>query len=109
MHFISDAEEPWRIVATLRDALAPGSYIVLCHATDESKPTVARATERVYNTSVAIQAHTRSHAQILRFFDGFELAEPGLVYIPLWRPDSAADVPADPTQFWGLVGVGRKA
>jgi len=52
--------------------------------------------------------HMRSHAEILRFFDGFDLVDPGLVYIPLWRPDSPADVPSDPSQFWGLVGVGAK-
>jgi hypothetical protein len=108
LHFIGDADDPWHIVATMRDALAPGSFIALCHATNESKPTVAHAAEKVYNSSVATQAHTRSRAEILRFFDGFELVDPGLVYLPLWRPDSAADVPADPTQYWGLVGVGRK-
>jgi SAM-dependent methyltransferase len=108
LHFISDAEDPWRLLATLRDALAPGSYLVLCHATNESKPTVARAAEKVYNSSVATQVHMRSHAEILRFFDGFDLVDPGLVYIPLWRPDSPADVPSDPAQFWGLVGVGKK-
>lgn len=41
-------------------------------------------------------------------FDGFELADPGLVYVPLWRPDSPADVPADPSRFQCLVGVARK-
>jgi hypothetical protein len=50
----------------------------------------------------------RSRAEILRFFDGFELLDPGLVYIPQWRPDSPADVPSDPSQFWVLVGVARK-
>jgi hypothetical protein len=39
---------------------------------------------------------------------GFELMAPGLVRIPLWRPDSPADVPDDPDRFWGLAGVGRK-
>jgi hypothetical protein len=56
----------------------------------------------------ATQAHARPRAEILRFFDGFELVDPGLVRIPLWRPDSPADVPDDPGKFWGLVGVGRK-
>ena len=93
LHFITDAEDPWEIVATLRDALAPGSYLVLCHATNESKPTVAQAAEKVYNRSVATQVHIRSRAEILRFFDGFELVDPGLVYIPQWRPDSPSDVP----------------
>jgi len=105
LHFISDEEEPWRIVATLRDALAPGSYLVLCHGTDEGKPEVAQATEKVYSRGVSTDIHMRSRAEIMRFFDGFELVDPGLVDIPMWRPDS----PADPTQFWGgLVGVALK-
>jgi hypothetical protein len=108
LHFIADAEDPWRIVATLRDALAPGSYLVLCHATDESRPAAAQATEKVYNRTVTTNIHMRSRAEILRFFDGFELVDPGLVYVSQWRPDSPADVPSDPGQLWGLVGVGRK-
>ncbi len=108
LHFISDAEDPWRIVATLRDALAPGSYLVLAHLTNESRPAVAQATETVYNRSVSTDIHMRSRADILRFFDGFDLVQPGLVYVPEWRPDSPADVPDDPGQFWCLVGVGRK-
>ena len=109
LHFIADAGDPWRIVATLRDALAPGSYLVLGHATNESKPAVAQAAETVYNRSVNTGIHMRSRAEILRFFEGFELMDPGLVYIPQWRPDSPGDVPSDPIKFWVLVGAGRKA
>jgi hypothetical protein len=95
-------------VATLRDALAPGSYLVLCHGTDEGKPTVAHAAAKVYNRSVTTDLHIRSRAEILRFFEGFDLVDPGLVPIPQWRPDSSAGIPADPSRFWGgLVGVGR--
>jgi S-adenosyl methyltransferase len=107
LHFIADAEDPWQIVATLRDALAAGSYLVLCHATDETKPGVAHAFEKVYNSSVATQAHFRSRAQILRLFDGFGLVDPGLVFMPQWRPDSPADLPDDPSQYLGLAGVGQ--
>jgi len=108
LHFINDAADPWQIVATLRDALPAGSYLVLAHATNESRPAVAQAAETVYNRSVSTDIHMRSRAEILRFFDGFELVEPGLVYIPQWRPDSPDDVPGDPGKFWGLVGVARK-
>jgi SAM-dependent methyltransferase len=107
--FISDAEDPWRIVAALRDALAPGSYLVLCHGTDEGKPAVMQAMDKVYKSSVATKGGTRSRAEILRFFDGFELVDPGLVYVPQWRPGSPGDAPSDAGQFWGLVGVARKA
>jgi SAM-dependent methyltransferase len=108
LHFLGDAEDPWAIVARLRDALDPGSHLVLGHATDESRPATAHAAERVYNRSVTTGAHVRSRADIGRFFDGFTLLDPGLVYIPQWRPDSPGDVPADPSRLWALVGVGRK-
>jgi SAM-dependent methyltransferase len=108
LHFLADADDPWRIVATLRDALAPGSYLVLSHATNESRPEVAQAAEKMYSHRAPASGRTRSRAEILRFFDGFELVEPGLVYVPQWRPDSPADVPSDPSTLWFLVGVGRK-
>jgi SAM-dependent methyltransferase len=109
LHFIADDEDPWQIVATLRDALAPGSYLVLGHATDEgNKPQVAQATETVYNRSVATPIHLRSRAQILRMFDGFELVEPGLVYASTWRPDQADSVRQDLAEYGTLVGVARK-
>ena len=44
----------------------------------------------------------------MRYFDGFDLVEPGLVFIPQWRPDSPAEVPDDPHRYGNLVGVGRK-
>jgi hypothetical protein len=106
--FISDADDPWRIVATLRDALASGSYLVLAHATAQDSPVMAQAAETVYNRSTPTQARMRSHAEILRFFDGFELVDPGLVYVPQWRPDSPGDVPDDPGTVWVLGGVGRR-
>jgi SAM-dependent methyltransferase len=108
LHFIADADDPWRLVATLRDALAPGSYVVLGQGTGEGKPARAQAFEKVYNRSVATQIHMRSRADILRFFNGFDLVDPGLVYVPLWRPDSPADVPSDPGRSGNLVGVAQK-
>ncbi|HMH93378.1 MAG TPA: SAM-dependent methyltransferase [Streptosporangiaceae bacterium] len=106
--FLADADDPWHTVATLRDALAPGSYLAVCHATSEGRPAVTRAMDKVYRGSVQAGGTIRSRADIRRFFDGFELVEPGLVNVPLWRPASPADVPADPERFWVLAGVGVK-
>ena len=108
LHFIADADDPWRIVATLRDALAPGSFLVLGQGTNADKPAVAGAFEKVYNRRVSTDIHMRSRPQILRFFDGFEFVDPGLAYVCSWRPDSPADVPGDPSQYGNLVGVARK-
>ena len=108
LHFLADTDDPWQIVATLRDALAPGSYLVLGHGFAEGTPAVSQAATKLYNRRVSTDVRVRSRAEILRFFDGFNLVDPGLVQIPQWRPDSPADVPADLSRFWGLVGVGRK-
>ena len=107
LHFLADADDPWQIVATLRDALAPGSYLVLCHGTDEGRPAVARAAEQVYNRGVSSDIHMRSRAEIMRFFDGFAVVAPGLVSIPMWQP--APPTSCDSGEFWGgLAGVARK-
>ena len=109
LHFITDAENPARIVATLRDALAPGSYLVLSHGTTEDRPTVARAAEKVYDQAVAAPLRMRSRAELLPLFEGFELLEPGLVPIPHWRPDPGDTDAADTSRFWGgLAGVAVK-
>jgi hypothetical protein len=108
LHFIGDAEDPWHIVATLRDALAPGSYLVAGQATNEDHTTANEAFEKMYNRSVSTHINLRRRADILRFFDGFTLVDPGLVYVSLWRPGSPADVPDDPSRYGNLVGVARK-
>ena len=106
--FLPDADDPWHTVAVLRDALAPGSYLAVCHATSEGRPAVTQAMDKVYRGSVQAGGTIRSRADIQRFFDGFSLVEPGLVNVPLWRPARPADVPADPDRFWVLAGVGVK-
>jgi hypothetical protein len=109
LHFIADAEDPGQIMATLRDRMAPGSYLVLGHATDDgSKPAVAQASETVYNRNVATKLHLRRRADIDRLFDGFDLVDPGLVYATMWRPNSPEEIQADLADYGALVGVARK-
>jgi S-adenosyl methyltransferase len=60
------------------------------------------------NVHAATKIHMRSRATSLRFFDGFELVDPGLVFVPECRPGAPGDVPADPGRYRNLVGVARK-
>jgi len=107
LHFISEADGPARILATLRDALAPGSYVVVCHLCRDARPEMAGTVEDVYNSRVEARLCMRSREQITRMFDRCTLIEPGLVWLPEWRPDSPDDVPEDPSKHWCLVGVAR--
>ena len=108
LHFIPGEDDVARIMTTLREALVPGSYLVICHSCRESRPEMADSATSVYNSRVAAQWVMRSRDEIRGLFEGFSLVGPGLVWIPEWRPDSPADVPENPQQYWGLVGVGRR-
>ena len=70
-------------------------------------PTPPRRPRAVYQSRVAAQGRARTRAEIAGFFDGFTLVDPGLVWMPQWRPDNPEDVPEDPEKFWFLAGVGR--
>ncbi|MGA4844012.1 SAM-dependent methyltransferase [Streptomyces sp. G45] len=103
LHFVTDAERPERIVATLRDALAPGSCLILSHATgDFADRTAAQA---VYSKATAT-LNLRSRPEVERFFDGFDLVEPGLAQVPYWRPDAPPPPGSETIGFYG--GVARK-
>ncbi|MGW2230351.1 SAM-dependent methyltransferase [Streptomyces formicae] len=103
VHFLTDAERPERIVATLRDALAPGSFLVLSHATgDFADRSDAQA---VYNQATAT-LNLRSRGRVERFFDGFELVDPGLVQVPFWRPEGSPAARSGEIGIYG--GVARK-
>jgi hypothetical protein len=108
LHFVPDEADPAQIMATLREAVPPGSYLVICHACRDVKPDTADNATAVYTSRVAAQLRVRTRDEIAALFEGFTLVEPGLVWIPEWRPDSPADVPEHPEQFWALVGVARR-
>jgi O-methyltransferase involved in polyketide biosynthesis len=108
LHFIADFEDPYGIVAHVRERLAPGSHLAVSHATAESRRNGNRVAA-VYSQATA-PLIPRGQAEVWRFFDGFELVEPGVVYAPQWRPDSPStddtDV-TDPAKSHMLVGVAR--
>ncbi|MEU6982013.1 SAM-dependent methyltransferase [Streptomyces sp. NPDC046324] len=110
LHFLEDEDEPRAAVAELLDALAPGSLLILTHASYEGIPLTqdqAEGTVGVYR-QIRNPLVMRSHAEISRFFDGCEPVEPGLVTMPEWRPESPVEE-EDPYAFSGFAGVGRKA
>ena len=106
LHFIADADDPHAIVATIRDGLVPGSYLALSHASADFAPDggVVRRILAAYEKSNA-PLWSRDKNAVLRFFDGFDLVEPGLVPYPQWRPAPGTDVTASADVGWG--GVGR--
>jgi S-adenosyl methyltransferase len=106
-HFVRDEDDPAAITACLREALAPGSYLMLTHVCQELLPdqaAAARAKDVYQQAGQPIQP--RSTEEIRGFFGDFELVEPGLVPKHAWRPETGPAV-ADPTDI-SLGGVARK-
>jgi hypothetical protein len=109
-HFIGDEHRPYDIVRTLLGALPAGSFLALTHTTADFVDAA-----RAEGAAVALQTYAdsgtplrpRSRGEVLRFFDGLELLEPGLVVPHHWRPG-----PQTPrfgaTEIPGYVGVARK-
>ena len=106
VHLIPDPEDPYGIVARLVDALPAGSCLVLAHpASDIRAASMAEMTRRVNQRMSGPQATMRDRAAIARFFDGLELAEPGVVQPPRWRPDP---VIISPDQVTAWCAAARK-
>ncbi|MBA9005459.1 SAM-dependent methyltransferase [Thermomonospora cellulosilytica] len=106
LHHLTDEDRPHEAVALIADALAPGSHIVVSQVSSEPGPDrIARAAD-VFEEATA-RLVPRSRAEILRFFDGFELLEPGLVNVPAWRPVDPRDA-VDAHIYATLAGIGRK-
>lgn len=105
LHCIPDEDDPAAIAARYLNALAPGSYLVLTHSTDEFAP------DRMHQASAEARQRgatwiPRSRAEILRMFNGRELLDPGLVLVSRWRPDGGfPGYNAD--RAWSYGGVAR--
>jgi O-methyltransferase involved in polyketide biosynthesis len=104
LHFVGDPDAH-EAVARYTGAAAPGSYLALSHGTSDPDPHTAAAGSGVY-ASTANSVNARTREEILAFFDGLEILEPGVVPMPQWRPDEPA--PADAGRAWVLSGIGRK-
>lgn len=84
LHFISDDDGPYEIVARLKDAVSSGSYLVVSHITGEQvSPEASREAEAVYERSTQ-RVSPRSRKEIKEFFNGLEIIEPGVVNICTW-------------------------
>jgi SAM-dependent methyltransferase len=107
LHAVRDDRDPYGALAVIKERLAPGSYLVIGHGTHERHPNEFReVADAVSRTATPLAM--RTHAEILRFFDGFEMVDPGLVWVHEWRPDSADDSPSSSHSALNYGGVGRK-
>lgn len=113
LHFVPDSRNPAEAVRLLRDRLAPGSYLVVSHATGEALPAAAQqAAERVradYEEQATNPGVFRSRAEVAAFFGEWPLVDPGLVWTPQWPITSAPGYSGDLARAFILAGVASKS
>jgi O-methyltransferase involved in polyketide biosynthesis len=110
---IPEDELMMEIVARIKEIIAPGSWVAISHAISDPRPEVTRQLAALYQDRGIVSGsrrrlNLRTQAEIMPVFDGLEMAEPGIVRAPAWRPDPGEPT-VDPELVWSIVGVGRKA
>lgn len=106
-HFVPDEEGPCETVRRYADRLAPGSYFALSHLTDDDYPEKVHGPQESYQAS-SNPFYPRSRDQVVALTADFELVDPGLVYLPQWRPDTEEDRWEEPERSLLYAAVGRK-
>lgn len=100
--------EPVDTIRAHRRHMAPGSFLALSQASSDERPEAEDLRveyDRGYGP--AVQMTLRSRAEVEELFDGFDLVEPGLVYLRQWRPDAGTPVEECPERQSTYAGVGK--
>jgi hypothetical protein len=108
LHHVQDEDSPGKIVATLVDALPPGSFLVASHVSGEHDPDGWAAVQRDYGAA-GIGVQWRNSDEFARLaFAGLEMIPPGVVLVSEWRPDADGPRPAPAeVSFYGGAACKR--
>jgi O-methyltransferase involved in polyketide biosynthesis len=98
---ISSDEEALSIVNRLLGALSSGSRLVLADGANVTPE--GNEAQRRYNEGSPLPYHLRSPEQIGRFFEGLELADPGVVSCSRWRPEQMSLVDDEVEVYCGVA------
>jgi SAM-dependent methyltransferase len=105
LHHLHDDENPKGIVDAYMGAVPAGSHLVMTAFCDTGPE--ARAVEETMLEFLGT-GRFRTTEELTAYFDGLELLEPGVVSLPLWRPDGPVSLPLTVAQKLMAGGVGRK-
>ncbi|WP_432929391.1 SAM-dependent methyltransferase [Microbispora sp. CA-135349] len=108
MHFITDQENPYDLVERFKAAVPSGSRLLLSHITLDFAPQVrSEELSKPYDKSTAPMV-SRSHAEVAKFFEGWQLVDPGIVEVVQWRPDERQEHIPGGGHAWAYGGIAVK-
>ncbi|WP_059005687.1 SAM-dependent methyltransferase [Streptomyces specialis] len=105
LHHLHDDEDPAGLVDAYMSAVPPGSHLVVTHFCDTGPD--ARELQETFLRFLGT-GRFRTTAEIAAYFDGLDMLPPGLVPLPLWRPDTPVEEPLSTARRLMAGGVGRK-
>jgi S-adenosyl methyltransferase len=105
LHFVDDSQDPWAIVECIKEHIAPGSYLVVSHVTDDELSYDARRCARQAYEGASAPGVARTLEGIARFFDGMVMVGPGLVNAAAWRSNGVMHMPRRALFY---AGIGRQ-
>ncbi len=104
LNFITDTAEARQTVRQLVAAVPPGSYLTISHPTTEVDAAPMIQAVEYWNQQGSALMTLRTREEILTFFDGMDLVEPGVVTCSRWRldPMEVGEI-IDVTHFGGVA------
>ena len=103
LHHVTDTDQAKAILSRLTDALPPGSYLALSHATNVVHGAASDDVVKQWNDVGGEPILLRSPEEIADFCAGLEIIEPGVVSVSRWRAPEVDGLPPAEVDEFGVV------
>ncbi|MDT0306525.1 SAM-dependent methyltransferase [Streptomyces sp. DSM 44917] len=103
LHCVPDEDDPWALVRRVADRLPRGSFLVINQLVSADAELRKRMTAYLNEITRGQWGRVREEHEVRRYFEDFEVLEPGLVEVSTWRPDSDL-APRQLTDEWTEFG-----
>jgi hypothetical protein len=109
VHFIPDDQDPAGLIGRYRDAVAPGSHLIVSSVTTDHHPTEMEQFADLYRNG-STPLIPRSAAEFGALLTGWELVEPGVSPLAKWHPsDEEPPAPGGGSGHADELGYGAVA
>jgi hypothetical protein len=107
LQYVSDEDNPAGLIAGYTAAVCSGSYLAVSHSSGDPD-TLAGMALYTQLYAPAPDLTLRHPMQVVELLGGLQIVEPGVVPVPLWRPEPDAAADRNPEHFSGCAALGRK-
>ncbi|WP_166459448.1 SAM-dependent methyltransferase [Amycolatopsis pithecellobii] len=105
---IPDEDDPNQLVSRYVNAVPSGSYLGISHFDDSPAIQAGYTMFERMRLGERPQPYLRGPDRQKALFEGLDLIEPGIVPLPLWRPNPDDVTDRNPDRAHAYAGLGRK-